>query len=584
VAAIFQRKPKADPERPGKVKLAPDVPPDVDERIRRGRARLAELAPGRNECWEFFRGNTYTQRTRENRLVVTAAGISVNGGDPPHRVRTRRPILMPFVRQELSHVTQSVPGYEVVPTNIDPETVAAAKAAEKVALFGYEKWSIKSKSQELVTSAIVADEAFAWPYWDDDIGPVLGEDEQGVLREGEVCIRTYTSNEVGWEPGVRFDDSRWWIIQQARPVDEVLDMPGVLVSELSPDATDRSVIGSGKPTSNTKLVMVTEYLERPSRKHARGRRVVSANGKRIMPVEDYPLQDAKGNVVNEPVLLKLCVIVDPDSDRDLGLTQFVLDAIRSYQEAVNKQLQYSKHMLPQMIVPPGTQVPFDDTPMAVFEHPRPNEIKFRETPRTPPDLDNIADRALADIARAFSQNEIPSQVEAGRAIQALIDRDLNARSAFLGLFADFQARLMHRCLNLVAAYYDTPRLITVVGDFGTEIIDGFKGSSLMHQTQVRVMPQSLESRSRESVKQDVVTYAQLQWIGPEDGIAAIQDGTTDAIGADFEYDRGRAYEIIQKIKAGPDVLFNMPPEYRDMDVPVTDPTGMPAIDPCRGCR
>jgi hypothetical protein len=50
---------------------------------------------------------------------------------------------MPFVRQELSHVTQRVPGYQVVPTNTDPETVAAAKASEKVALFGYEKWSIK---------------------------------------------------------------------------------------------------------------------------------------------------------------------------------------------------------------------------------------------------------------------------------------------------------------------------------------------------------------------------------------------------------------------------------------------------------
>jgi hypothetical protein len=109
-----------------------------------GGARLADLAPGRNECWEFFRGNTYTVKTRENKLVVTASGISVNGGDPPHRVKTKRPILQPFVRQELSYVTQKVPGYQVTPTNIDPETVAAAKASEKVALYGYEKWNIEN--------------------------------------------------------------------------------------------------------------------------------------------------------------------------------------------------------------------------------------------------------------------------------------------------------------------------------------------------------------------------------------------------------------------------------------------------------
>jgi hypothetical protein len=463
--ALLTRKRK-DPEAPGRLKLAPEIDPDVDERIRRSCARLAEIAPSRNECWEFFRGNTYTQRTRENQLVVTASGISAAGGDPPHRVRTKRPILQPFVRQELSYVTQKVPGYQVTPTNIDPETVAAAKAAEKVAIYGYEKWNIEEVAQDLVTGALVADEAFAWPYWDDDAGAVLGEDEQGVVHEGEVCVRTYTGNEVTWEPGVRFEDSRYWVIQQARPVDDVLDLPGCLVSELPADATDRTVIGTGKPTSNTKLALVREYIERPSRKHPRGRRVVTASGKRILPVEDFPLQDSMGRIVNEPPFLKLCIIRDPDSDRDLGLTRFVLDAIRSHQEAVNKQLQYAKHMLPQMIVPPGTQVPFDDTPMAVFEHPRPNEIKFRETPSTPPDLDSIADRALADIARAFSQNEIPSQVEAGKAIQALIDRDENARAAFVKMFTKLMAQMMHRCLNLVARYYDTPGLSRSTGISG----------------------------------------------------------------------------------------------------------------------
>jgi hypothetical protein len=79
------------------------------------------------------------------------------------------------------------------------------------------------------------------------------------------------------------------------------------------------------------------------------------------------------------------------------------------------------------------------------------------------------------------------------------------------------------------------------------------------------------------VKADVGFYAQLQWIGPEDGIAAIQDGTTDGIGADFDYDRARAYDIISHIKMGPEALFNMPPEVVLLDVPVTGPDGLPAL-------
>jgi hypothetical protein len=68
---------------------------------------------------------------------------------------------------------------------------------------------------------------FAWPYWDTCAGPPVGVDQHSdrLLYQGEVCIRTFTANEVGWEPGVRFENSRYYLIIQARPVDEVLAMP-----------------------------------------------------------------------------------------------------------------------------------------------------------------------------------------------------------------------------------------------------------------------------------------------------------------------------------------------------------------------
>jgi hypothetical protein len=240
--------------------------------------------------------------------------------------------------------------------------------------------------------------------------------------------------------------------------------------------------------------------------------------------------------VNEPVLLKLCIIRDPDSDRDLGLARFVLDAIRSHQEAVNKQLQYEAHAAAD------DRAAGDDGPVrrhadggvrapAAAGHQVPGDAEHAAG------LGQHRGPGARGYRAGVQQNEIPSQVEAGKAIQALIDRDENARAAFVKMFTKLQARMMHRCLNLVARYYDTPRLITVTGDFGTEVIEGFKGAQLMHQTQVRVSRESLASKSREAVQEEVGFYAQLQWIGPEDGISAIKDGTTDAIGADFEYDR-----------------------------------------------
>jgi hypothetical protein len=71
-------------------------------------------------------------------------------------------------------------------------------------------------------------------------------------------------------------------------------------------------------------------------------------------------------------------------------------------------------------------------------------------------LTDIADRALADIARAFSQNEIPAQVEAGRAIQALIDRDTNARAAWVSELREVHGPADAPVPEHRRAPYDTP--------------------------------------------------------------------------------------------------------------------------------
>jgi hypothetical protein len=539
----------------------PDKPDSyVQDRALRAEGRMRELAPLRNECWQFARGNSYVFRTQENTLVQQATTVSARGrGKPPHRVRSERPILVPLIRQEVSHATQRVPSYHVTPSNTDPSVVHAAGVAEQVALYGYDKWKIQDATADVVMSAIVADEGFAWPYWDTCAGPPIGVDPASdtLLYQGEVCVRTFTANEVGWEPGVRFEDSRYYLIVQARPVDEVLAMPGCLVTGLSADATDRQLIGTGKPSTGTRLVLVKEYLERPSKKHPMGRRIVMANGGVILPEEDYPLTDVKGHPVDQPVLHKLSVIRDPDSDHDLGMVRFALDAIRTFNDANNKAIEWKNLALnPQVLAPPGTILqPLTDEPGAVFECTRPDLVSWRPVPQVPRELFEMADRARADLAFIFSQNDIPSGVEAAAAIQTILTRDQNARALFLKYLADFHSRLMHDCLVLVAKHYSEPRLLEINGGFTPDVIPDFVGSDLMSQVAVRVTPDSLEPYTRDSIERKVFAYADRGWISPQAAMSAIDNGSAEGLVKDYELHLGRADLIIRKIKLGPEVLF-----------------------------
>ena len=104
--------------------------------------------------------------------------------------------LIDIVAHEVSAVTSRVPSYEVTPTATDPAKRSAAKTSEQVLLYGYDRWGIQLATTKAVTHAVVGQEAFAWPYFDNSIGPmILGPDGQSVVGRGELSHSSVTGAE-----------------------------------------------------------------------------------------------------------------------------------------------------------------------------------------------------------------------------------------------------------------------------------------------------------------------------------------------------------------------------------------------------
>jgi hypothetical protein len=76
---------------------------------------------------------------------------------------------------------------------------------------------------------------------------------------------------------------------------------------------------------------------------------------------------------------------------------------------------------------------------------------------------------------------------------------------------------------------------------------------------VRVLPGSLEPLTRESIEAKILAYADRGWISAHEAMAAINAGTAEGLVQSYERDIARANLIIQKVKEGPEVLFNTPP-------------------------
>jgi hypothetical protein len=548
-------------------------PPYVESRMKRGRDRMREGAPFRAQAVAFWSGNQYVNVNGDRTLVDQPTVTNTDGsGKPRHRVRRVFNLLAPVVGHKVSTSTQRVPSYKVDPGNpADSSDVDAARISQQIALYGYDKWDIRLRTKEVVTYALVSDEGFAMPYFDTSVGPYY-EDGTG---EGDIRIRTYSANEVYWEPGVAFADSPWCAIEQARPVYEVRQMPGFIGESLSADArvseySSFGLSGAERQASNTQLVLVTEYYERPTAKNARGRWLTFANNRLILPPDEYPCQDGKGNVVDEPVLHKLTFITDPHSDRDMGLVRFLVDAQRTFNSANNKQLEWMFTALnPQAVAKNGKLVQrLNDEPGMLYEFWGSGDLQWRETPPIPPELSQIKQEVRDIIQFIAADQDIPQGVEAARSIQALVERDEGVWASFYADLAQFHARLMRHCLYLVQRFYTEERTIHIRGDFGPESLSAFTGAQLMGQADVRVQPDSIIPVSRQEQEGRVRYYAEMGWVSPEQAMSAIEGGQSSNLVESYERDRARAQRIIQALRAGPEAFLGqsnpenpLPPEW-----------------------
>jgi hypothetical protein len=511
------------------------VPKTVKDNIDRGKARLDELAPHRDLCWKFWRGETYWYVGSDNYLVQRNTVTNQDGtGKDPHRVRTTRNLIKAMVARKVSLAVSRTPSYQVSPSTTSQDDANAAKLSEKVALYGYDKWDLRAVREKVVKSALVADEGFAWAYWDCTVPPYVLDEQTGQLAgRGEVCIETYSANDVGWEPGVDFDRSRWHFVRSGKTPDEVYSLDGYLGGAVTPDATPGDTT-SRKARQQAKLVMVYDYLERPSLKYPDGRWLTLANARVICGIEQgaggepgfraYPCVDGEGHVTDEPVLHKLYWDKDPDSDHDRGLVRDLISPTETYNDCTNKQLEAKNLGLNlQSVGPAGMRFlqKRTDEPGAHFEVAGdPNLIKFLDPPNPAlfELLSDLKNEAKADMQ--FIAADVPE------AEDEELETQESVWDSFYTQFAEWDSRLMRHCLYLVQRHYTEPRLIEIKGLFGPEPLDGFLGADLRSQQSVRVLPDSIKPRTKKQIEQRVMFLVQM-FPGP------------DLVGAGDGRDRGR---------------------------------------------
>src|SRR6266498_2259315 len=204
------------------------IEPYVKDRHVRSQDRLEDLIPAINERYEMWRGKQYAYVDSKNKLNwLPTKTTPTGGGKRPWLSRSVNNLLIDIVAHEVSAVTQRIPNYEVTATSYDPAKRSAAKTAEQFLQYGYEKWDLQMAAVYAVTHAVVGQESFAWPYFDNTVGPmIMGPDGKSVTGRGEIKVRVYGPQDVMWEPGERYEDSNYHTVMRNMTVQELVSQPG----------------------------------------------------------------------------------------------------------------------------------------------------------------------------------------------------------------------------------------------------------------------------------------------------------------------------------------------------------------------
>lgn len=556
-----------------------EIPKDVKKNIDRAVARIEADLPDLNLCYEFWRGNQYVHVNNDHKLVSDNVAYGAFGSNrlPKHRVRRRRNLLIDIVAREVSLFTQRVPSYEVYPATTDPEDIGGARMAEKTSLYAQSAFDVDEHTMKALTHAIVGRMGFVCPYFDNQVGDFIENDEQGnPIHTGDIKLKTYSLKEVGWDPGVEFEESRFYVIRTAQPIAPLAERYPK-AKGLKPDATTASIYGQ-KRYNDHDLVLVTHYYERPSKAHPNGRYICAAADRVLYSEDAYPryaMVRGERKTLDEPIGHRLSYIVDPDKDCDLGLVEHLVDIQRDFNNVSNRIIEWIHLMLNPQIDAPVGSIPegtvFTDEPGAVNEiipvggqFPQP-----RQVPPVPSDLFNFRRECKDDAQIIAGQNDIPAGVESARAIQAMIEKDQTRRAAQVKHLARFYSNLMRHILQLVQVHYTEPRLLKISGRFGREFIPDFQGADMREQCDVVVLPGSIEPRTKAAVEQRVMTFAQMGWITGEQAMAAINGGTAEKLLDGFELQIRKQEREIQRAvmlgrTLGPDAT---PLDFERADVP-----------------
>ncbi|MFE1914977.1 portal protein [Streptomyces anandii] len=518
---------------------------------------------------------------------ASSAATGVRLYIPPAPYYRSRPVInriRPIIRTELAKLTAQKPTATIVPATSDDKDLAAAQAGEQIWDTVYREKKIKSIFGQTMLWTLTCGTGFMKTYWDPQ-----KPDREG--NPGDFCYENITPFNL-FVPDMLcqdIEDQPYIIHIQAKSPEWVKAnypnlpvQPNVMAANDILNDSFLNLVGASDFRKNA--VLCYEVWIKP------GQLDFMPNGGMFTLIGDTVVQWVDGN----PYIHQQYPFVKFEH---IPTGRFYADSIindlipiqREYNRTRGQMIEAKNRMShPQIMAAEGSI----DASKITTEPGQVILYKLGFPAPTPLPLQNLPNYVVQEVERLLmdfedisgqhqvSKGNVPPGVTAATAISFLQEQDESMLSTTFSNIEEGMEKIGYQTLCYVKQYWDTPRVVKVVGRGGQFNVLAFQGSDLRSNTDIRIEAGSALPTSKSAKQALLMDLMSQGFIPPEKGLELMDVGGVQRLYEEVQIDSAQAMRENMKMSTITDQDMNA---YLQTFMGMDPATGRPQlVDPNSG--
>jgi hypothetical protein len=478
---------------------------------------------------------------------ASSASTGVRLYIPPAPYYRARPVInriRPIIRTELAKLTAQKPTATIVPSTSEDRDLSAAQAGEQIWEAVYREKKLKSIFKQTMLWTLTCGTGFLKTYWDPN-----KKDRSGNPGDFQYENVTPFHLFVPDMMAVDIEDQPYVIHVQAKSLEWVkLNYPNIPAQPNVMEANDilndsfLTLVGASDFRKNA--VLCYEVWVKP------GQIDFMPNGGMFTIIGDNMVQFVEGN----PYLHQQYPFIKFEH---LPTGRFYADSIildlipiqREYNRTRGQLIEAKNRMAhPQLMAAEGSI----DASKITTEPGQVILYKLGFPPPQPLPLQNLPNYVIQETERLLldfedisgqhqvSKGQVPPGVTAATAISFLQEQDESMLSTTFNSIEEGFEKIGYQTLCYVKQYWDTPRIVKVVGRDQQFNVMSFQGSMLGDNTDIRVEAGSALPTSKSAKQALLMDLMSQGFIPPEKGLELMDVGGVQRLYEEIQIDSAQA--------------------------------------------